>query len=262
MQVSRHRTSPLSLLITFLLVVSLAACSTRQTVYPAQFLGLRDWKLSVPVVDIDDGAPTEIGDPALKTYQSEFFHLSDDRKSVVFRTPVDGAIQPGSEFPRTELREITDTGQAAAWSNIEGSHSMTIRQAITAAPALRPSLVAGQIHNDKQYIMLAVLDGARLYVKADDRVIGELDDDYRLGTVFNLRFDAHEGRIRVYYNNDLKVDYEKTCESCYFKAGCYLQANPRSGNGEDGEDGPDVSGLDFGEVRVRDLVVRHTDGKG
>jgi len=259
MQVSRHRTLPSSILIALILVLSLAACSTRQTVYPAQFLGLKDWKLSVPVVALDNGKPTEIGEPGLKTYRSEFFHLSDDRKSVVFRTPVGGAIQPGSEFPRTELREITGTGEAASWSNIRGLHSMTIRQEITATPALRPSLVAGQIHSDKRYIMLAVLDGARLYIKADDRVIGVLDDNYRLGTVFNLRFDAHDGRIRVYYNNDLKVDYETVCDRCYFKAGCYLQANPQSGNGEGG---PDVSRLDFGEVRIRDLVVKHTDGAG
>lgn len=253
----RARTSLPALFLSLVLALSSTACSTRQTVYPAQFLGLRNWKLSVPVIAPGTGAPTEIGEPALATYRSDFFHLSEDRKSVVFRAPVEGAVQPGSEFPRTELREvIQDTGRAAAWSNLRGSHRMIVRQAITATPALRPSLVAGQIHGGQQYIVLVVLDGGRLYAKAENRAIGELDGDYRLGTVFTLRFEARDGRIRIYYNDVLKVDYERTCDACYFKAGCYLQANPRSG---DGHGGPGVSGTDFGEVRIRDLAVHHSD---
>lgn len=239
-------------------IAALTGCSTRQTVYPGQFLGLENWKLSVPVIAPGGHAPTEIGEPELNTYQSDFFHLSADRKSAVFRTPVDGAVQPGSDFPRTELREVTDAGRApAAWTNRQGNHSMTIRQTITATPALHPSLIAGQIHGATQYVVLVVLDGERLYVKAEDRMIGELDGGYRLGQLFTLRIEAAQGRIRIYYNDDLKVDYERICEACYFKAGCYLQANPQSR--DDTEEGPDISRFDYGEVRIRDLAVEHTD---
>lgn len=263
MQVSRHRsraqgagTFLLALLTTATMFLS--GCSSHQTVYPAQLLGLKDWKLSVPADEAGAAIPTEIGEPELKTYRSDYFHLSSDRRSVVFRTPVDGAVQEGSEFPRTELREVTgESGAPAAWSNRRGSHTMTVRQAITATPALRPSLVAGQIHGGRQYVVLVVLDGKRLYAKADNQAIGELDADYRLGTFFTLRIEAADGRIRIYYDGALKVDYQKDCEACYFKAGCYLQANPQSGGGSAG---PAISGLDFGEVRIRDLVVAHRGG--
>ena len=215
---------------------------------PSQILNLTDWKITLPVEAPDDDRPVEIFQPELARYQSEFFRVDHATSAVAFTANVGGIPQPGSDYARTELRVMANGGRdEAAWSSDEGKHTMTIREAIIATPEERPSLVAGQIHDDEEYIVLIRLDGHRLYAKADDRSIGELDEDYQLGTVFTVRLEAEAGRIRIFYNDELKVDYEKDCSTCYFKAGVYLQTNAEWGDADDA----------VGRVDVYDLTVEH-----
>lgn len=237
-----------------IVVGALSACTSKGAVTPARLIDLADWKLTLPVGGPREGWPQEITQPQLNTYRSEFFQPAPDGSSVLFRAPVFGMVQPGSNFARTELREMTADGSAkAAWSNRRGQHAMEITQRITALPEIRPALVAGQIHDADEYVVLIKLDANRLYVKAENREIGVLDDDYTLGKLFTVRLVAAEGRIRIFYQGDLKVDYARSCETCYFKAGAYLQANPGSGkNRRQAESG------DFGEVAISSLTVTHS----
>jgi hypothetical protein len=234
-------------------VITISGCSSPAseavpTVVPAQILNLTDWKITLPIADGDQNRPVEIFQPELASYQSQYFRVGDDNASVVFNALVGGVPQPGSKYARTELREMTHGGTAeAAWSSDKGSHSMTVREAITHLPSERPSIVAGQIHDNDDYIVLIRLDGNRLYAKADDQNIGDLDTNYVPGTVFTLRLVAEDGRIKVYYNDELKAEHEKAC-TCYFKTGAYLQTNTGSGDQSD----------DYGEVRIYDLTVQHT----
>ncbi len=216
---------------------------------PADIINLTNWKITLPVAADHSDRPIEVFQPDLANYQSEYFEVSDNRDSVVFRANAGGAIQPGSEFPRSELREMTDQGaEEAGWSNSDGVHTMSIREAVTHLPARRPSIVAGQIHDDAEYIVLVRLDGNHLYAKADDMSIGDLDADYQLGTIFDLRFEAMDGGFKIYYNGQLKVDYQKSCSTCYFKAGAYLQTNT-----ERGEDD-----ADYGEVKMYALTINQS----
>jgi hypothetical protein len=243
-----------ALIITAL---ALSGCGSSQApqsaVRPAQLLDLADWKLTLPVGGPREGWPLEVLQPELNDYHSEFFEPNPDKSAVMFRAPVFGMAQPGSVFARTELREMTAAGtKQAAWANDRGKHSMVITQRITALPEIRPSIVAGQIHGGDEYVVLVRLDGERLYAKADDRDIGALDTNYILGKTFTVRLEAADGRIRIYYDDELKVDYMRSCKSCYFKAGAYLQANPDSGKGRI----PDHK--DYGEVAISTLVVEHS----
>jgi hypothetical protein len=214
---------------------------------PAGVLHLNSWKLTLPISTSKDGSPDEITQPRLDSFVlSPYFQLTPDHTGVQFRAPVGGVTTSGSKYPRSELREMTAGGATpASWSNAAQTHTMTIRQAITHVPAVRPQLVAGQIHDAKDYVILIRLEGVHLFVEADGNNVGTLDDNYRLGTVFTVQVVAGDGHIRVSYNGVVKADYVKSGSGYYFKAGCYTQSNPSKG------DAPD----DYGQVVVYGLDV-------
>jgi poly(beta-D-mannuronate) lyase len=202
---------------------------------------LRPWKITLPVGA--EERPREVLPPELADFAlGPWFRREDG--ALVFRAPVEGVTTKGSAYPRSELRE-----HGAAWSTTEGTHAMTIRQAIVKTPTKKPHVVAGQIHDAKDDVVMIRLEGKRLFVEGGGKELGLLDADYALGTEFAVRLAASAGRIRVWYR-DLetpKVDVERRAEGCYFKAGVYVQSNLAKG---------DVAG-EFGEVLIRELSITH-----
>lgn len=218
---------------------------------PAQVLDLRPWKLTLPVGR--QGHPLEILQPTLNAAgNSVFFRLQPDR-GVRFRAPVGGVTTENSKYPRAELREMTPDGRRkAAWSSTSGRHVMTISQAITATPRAKPHVVAGQIHDAEDDIIMIRLEGRRLFVESDGDDVGLLDPNYRLGTKFTVSIAATRAGTRVTYKPPLRrssvVDVRKAGHGWYFKAGCYPQSNPDRG------DHPSA----YGEVVIYALTVRHS----
>jgi hypothetical protein len=216
---------------------------------PSRVLNLSNWKLQIPMASGRSDQPDEVKWPALGDYHSRFFYVNAAGSGVVFWANVGGAIIPGSIFARTELREMADNGtRQASWSNANGTNTMTIREAITHLPTVRPAIVAGQIHDANTYVALIRLDGTRLWVKENNKSAGVLDLDYQLGTIFTVKLAATDGRILIYYNGVLKVDFAQVCSGCYFKAGAYLQSNTSYG------DNPAA----YGEVIIYSLDVSHS----
>ncbi|MGB1015367.1 MAG: polysaccharide lyase family 7 protein [Nannocystaceae bacterium] len=219
---------------------------------PGELLDLSLWKLTLPTQAPDDDGPLEVRQPELATFvDAPYFEVLGGTR-VRFRAHVGGATTSGSGYPRSELREMTPGGQEkASWSTSEGSHTMTITQAITHIPEVKPHVVAGQIHDDGDDIVMIRLEGARLFVEADGDELGDLDSDYTLGSEFTVRIHAEDGVVDIYYNNlDAPVvSYSIDAKGCYFKAGVYTQSNPDKG------DSPD----DYGEVEMFDLLVEHVD---
>jgi hypothetical protein len=218
---------------------------------PAQVLDLRPWKLTLPVGR--QGHPLEVLQPTLSAVgNSAFFRLQPDR-GVRFRAPVGGVTTENSKYPRTELREMTPDGRRkAAWSSTAGRHVMTISQAISATPRAKPHVVAGQIHDAEDDIIMIRLEGRRLFVESDGDDVGLLDPDYRLGTTFTVSIVASPAGIRVTYKTPRRgssvVDMRKAGHGWYFKAGCYPQSNPDRG------DHPS----NYGEVVIYALTIRHS----
>jgi hypothetical protein len=216
--------------------------------FPAQLLDLSDWKLTLPTGS--DEEPDEILQPELATFeQPPQFWLDDSVPAVVFRAEVDGVTTSGSSYPRSELREMMPGGRdEAAWTTTEGRHVMTIRQAITALPPGKPHVVAGQIHDAGDDLVMIRLEGSHLFVEGDGNELGDLDPDYALGDEFTVRIEVEDGTIDVYYD-DLTtpaVTVQRDAEGCYFKAGAYTQSNLEY-------DEADA----YGEVSIRELVVEH-----
>lgn len=216
---------------------------------PSTVLDLSNWKLTLPIDTPHTGTPDEIKQPGLATFTlNPYFRLNSSENGVIFRADVDGVTTSGSNYPRSELREMTDAGKSpASWSNSSGTHTMFIKQAITHLPIVKPEVVAGQIHDASDDVIMVRLDGKRLFIEGGGQVIGELDPNYSLGAIFEVKIVAAEGHIKVYYNDKPKVDYSKSGSGYYFKAGCYALSNTSKG---------DRLGA-YGEVVIYDLRVSH-----
>jgi len=225
---------------------------------PWQYLSY--WKLTTPVDANDDGDPDEVKQPTLKTFDNpDYFDRLSNPTRIRFRADVDGATTSGSQFPRSELREMTQDGQynRAAWSSLCGTHKMTITQAITHLPGGKNEVVAGQIHDlgvDGGHgdVVMIRLEGPRLFVEGDGVDHGTLDASYALNEKFTVVVTADRNGIDVSYANQngstetiSNIQPRVNNEQWFFKAGCYTQANTSNGTG-------------YGEVIIHDLDVEHS----
>ena len=217
---------------------------------PGEFLDLRRWHLTLPIGDAGD--PRVIEPPDLDEFTLDpYFRLNNTGNAVLFRAHAGGVTTGGSDYPRSELRELTQSGDKAAWSTTSGTHLMTITQAILHLPTEKPEVVAGQIHDQSDDVVMIRLEASMLFVEGDGDNLGTLDADYRLGTLFTVKLEAAAGRIRVYYNDmsEPRVDVERSANDCYFKAGVYTQSNTDRGDSSDA----------YGEVLMTRLSVEHRD---
>jgi hypothetical protein len=215
---------------------------------PGDLLDLADWFLTLPIGPAGD--PDSIDQPELLDYRSDWFDLTPDGTGVVFRAPAGGVTTKNSKYSRSELREMNGE-EKASWSNTEGVHTLESRQAITKVPPVRPEVSATQIHDGGDDVMQIRLEGSALvaqYADGAEQVV--IDPDYRLGTPYDLRIVAAEGRITVFYDGEQRAQIERSGSSWYWKVGAYTQSNPERG------DDPDA----LGEVVVYSLRIEHTDG--
>ena len=219
--------------------------------YPSQILDLHNWKLTVPIGDSEK--PTEIRQPELNTYVLDpWFVLTPDTQAVRFRSPVSAVTTKGSNYPRSELREMVNNGRTnASWSSTIGRHMMTVDQAITAVPKTKQHVVAGQIHDADDDIIVIRLENPNLYINVDGKNVYTLDSNYTLGKRFQFAFDVQGGKTNVYYNNSQKPVYTltQTYHGAYFKAGVYTQSNCSK------EKSTDCHENNFGEVIIYNLEV-------
>lgn len=217
--------------------------------YPAEVLDLENWYIGLPVGE--DEEPTNVEQPELATYSIDpWFTATPDCAAVRFRAAVNGVTTSGSDYPRSELREMTDSGTTKAdWSSTSGTHTMVIEQAITALPEDKPHVVAGQIHDGSDDVSVFRLEGSKLYITDGDDKHELVTDDYVLGTRFQAKFVVEDGEIKAYYNGVLRATIPKSFSGGYFKAGAYTQANCEKSSpcGDD----------NYGEVEIYELSVTH-----
>jgi len=228
-----------------------------ESTYPAQKLDLSKWKLTLPVMTPGNPSePLNILQPQLATYQmNPWFTLAKDKTGAIFRAPVNAPTTKNSDYPRSELREMTDGGtKEAFWPSKTGTHTLFLDQAITAVPKNKPEVVAGQIHGDDDDLITIRLDYPKLYVARSKSNLATLDENYTLGKRFNVKFVANNGKIMVYYNNGTAPVYtlEKKVDQAYFKAGVYTQSNCKS------EELPELcNSNNYGEVIINKAEVSH-----
>ncbi len=220
--------------------------------YPAQLLNLKPWKLTLPI-----GSPTEIKQLSLATYTIDpWFKVNSACNGVQFRAHTSGSTTDGSGYPRSELREMTSDGSSTfSWSTSSGTHTLYVDQAITAVPKGKKHVVAGQIHDKNDDVIVIRLEYPKLFVDVNGSAVKTLTSSYVLGTRFNFKFVAGGGQIKVYYNGSLSPVYtlSKSVAECYFKAGAYTQSNCDT----ESEYGQSCSTSNYGEVQIYGLTVTH-----
>jgi len=222
--------------------------------YPSQILNLTNWKITLPTGSSEN--PTEIKQPELTTYNIDpWFIAMPGSNGVRFRAAVNGATTDGSDYPRSELREMTNNGKAkASWSSRKGTHTMFLDQAITAVPKIKRQIVAGQIHDDNKDIIVIRLDYPNLHIRIDEKNLHTLDFHYTLEKRFTIKFVVSDGQTKVYYNNSSNPVYtlNKKYSNAYFKTGAYTQSNcSREGSPSLCNDN------NYGEIIVYQATVTH-----
>ena len=213
---------------------------------PGDVIDLNNWYLTLPTGAA--GSPDTVKQPNLASYSSDYFRLTDGRDGVVFTATAGGTTTKNSKYPRSELREMNGS-QMAAWSNASGTHTLVARQAVVSLPTAKPEIVTAQIHGGDDDVMQVRLEGTRLMVQYDDgksEIV--MDPDYRLGTIFDVKIVAAQGRVVVSYNGVPKAEINQSGSGWYFKSGSYLQSNTSKG------DPPTAAG----SVVVYSLNVTHS----
>lgn len=217
---------------------------------PAALLDLSHWRLTLPVDTDRAGTPDEVGQQDLRSFvDPRYFFVNEDATGVVFRAHCGGHTTRGSSFPRCELREMTEPGtKRAAWdTGGDVLHTMAMKAAITAVPAVKPHVVCAQIHDPEDDLLMIRLEGSKLFIERNSVGDVMLDRQYDLGTPFDLKIQAGAGEVKVWYDGELKMNWPVSRAGCYFKAGCYTQSNPGKGDTE----------TSFGEVVIYRLQVDH-----
>lgn len=193
--------------------------------YPSQIVDLSNWKLTLPIGE--EESPTEVKQPQLASYKIDPWFVVENG-GIRFRAAVNGVTTSGSGYPRSELREMVDNGSAkASWSSTAGVHTLFIDQAITHVPEIKQDIVAGQIHDADDDIIVIRLEYPKLFVNVDGDNVATLDENYTLGKRFAIRFVVQNGKTEVFYNNNIAPSYtlNKKYSDAYFKAGVYTQSN-------------------------------------
>jgi hypothetical protein len=176
-----------------------------------------------------------------------------------------GRTSTGTDFPRSETREMQTNGTSlAAWNGATNDHRMLWTPAVTAVTAERPWVCFGQIHDASSDLVRLQTQGssgqttnldivARYTKDGDETTVVLIDNGYDVGDSLGpceLRVNA--GTLTVKIDGTLLLTVEDMgVPGCYFKAGAYLQSNVH----EQGEDPDDEAAV---RILAGSLQVWHT----
>jgi hypothetical protein len=215
---------------------------------PGDLINTDEWYLTLPTGK--KGSPDTIEGSKLAEYHSKYFSLNEQRNGIVFNANAGGVTTKNSKYPRSELREMNGS-KKAAWSNKSGTHVFDVREAFTKLPDGKPEVVGVQIHDGSDDVLQVRLEGKKLMVQYNDgRSEAVLDPNYQLGTPFDVRIVAANGKVDVLYDGEKKAELPLSGSSWYWKVGAYVQANGSKGAGADST----------GEVVVYKADITHSGG--
>ena len=225
--------SKLFVLLSALLAVTSAGL---RAAAPGSTFDLSHWKLTLPRDDAGGttGEATEIKNPQLQTYSSEFFYTGPDG-AMVFWCPVIGATTSGATAPRTELREQMVAGSSSLnWSTI-GTHILRGQCRVTQLPDTG-AVIIGQVHGyPSQRLIKLQYDPGRVQVYVRTSLLNGGDTKFTwtvaTNALLNYEIKVVDGEAIISVNgvtnrhNFVADDPAWATITYYFKAGAYLQDN-------------------------------------
>ena len=113
-------------------------------VRPSQLLDLRNWYLTLPTGSA--GKPTTFNSPT-STATPPLFRVDPSATAWCHRQR---RWRDHQEQPLPAFRAARDErDQKAGWSNPTGTHTLSLRQAVTQLPKVKPQVVTAQIHDEE-----------------------------------------------------------------------------------------------------------------
>ncbi len=207
--------------------------TTPASVSPGTDLGL--WKISLPIGRY--ARPFEVDPPFVANFSSPPYFQPNADGSIDFAAPVTGLHSPGSDDPRSELRQMNADGSLASWHVREYAQTLSAALTVTQVPS-SGRIVIGQIHADDEGPVLVLLEW-----RGDQGQPGSLylsirshpDDPGRptvlasnvpWGSLVTYRINVSlDGILTVTGNGNIAVvplDPAWNVEGQYFKAGTYV----------------------------------------
>ena len=192
---------------------------------PSSIFDLKSWYVTLPTGKA--GHPDTVRQPSLDSYTDKNFTVTPEGDAIVFTGPCDGVTTVNSHYPRSELREMK--GDAlAGWSFVDVSE-LVYTAAVLHLPEHKPEVVIGQIHDDKDDVVMVKCAGKTITCSYKGTTVKTLDSNYTLGQKFTVKILAAAGVISVFYNDMATAAYTTTTKEKkavnYFKVGCYTQSN-------------------------------------
>ena len=211
-------------------------------------IDLSRWKLTLPVDTELKERPDEIMPTQLSTFMMKDVFYRSSAGTLMLKARCDGIPTKGSSYPRCELREMNDSGENEAhWSTMDAKeHSLTAQVVIHQLPNIKPHVVCLQVHDKEADVIMIRLEKRKMLIEREGLPDVSLNSNYQLGTSFQIRITAGDGAIRIWYNEELRMNWPVKREGCYFKAGCYTQSNLKRGDAADA----------FGLVEIESLVLK------
>lgn len=180
--------------------------------------------------------------------QAGYFELAAGGTRAKLSSPLDGGTTPGSNYPRTEFRELALDGVTkAAWNPDSGTHYCKIKTRVTKMPPNKPQLVLLQAHDqDDDVAMVYMSSKTTVQAKLGDTVVGTLTSGLTFGTDYVMMIKVvGSGSTSVvsWYWGTTDADLVTPAfsssaaarsDNWYFKAGTYSQSNSSTDNVSDG----------------------------
>ncbi len=222
----------------FVLVSALLAVTSAglRAAAPGSSFDLSHWKLTLPRDDTGGttGEATEIKNPQLQTYSSEFFYTGPDG-AMVFWCPVIGATTSGATAPRTELREQMVAGSSSINWITAGTHILRGQCRVTQLPDTG-AVIIGQVHGyPLQRLIKLQYDAGRVQVYVRTSLLNGGDTKFTwtvaTNALLNYEIKVVDGEAIISVNgvtnrhNFVADDPAWATITYYFKAGAYLQDN-------------------------------------
>jgi Alginate lyase len=225
---------------------------------------------------VDQYGRVTVAESGLRHAHDRYFRPAPGGNSVTFTSYMDGAVKPntghsGSDYPRTELRELGADGDTTTWDAGTVLRTLSGRTAVLAMPSYKREICVAQIHGSKSDTLELRVEGPDGDARdgftwvvnwsdgndaADDHPEPtEVKHGYRLGdeVAWEIRVDHGSVSVRIdgteQFAENFPVDADHHYRGQFFKTGCYCQTNVRPKGHHAGDNEPD----DFQAITLRDL---------
>jgi len=211
-----------------------AALPNRPNVAPGGNIDLSIWSLQLPTGS--GTSPTTINPNALQGENgfsdANYFYTASDG-AMTFMDPQQGITTSGSVHCRTELREMTSSGSAAAWA-WNGTNTMTVTgEVVQVGGGAGGNVTLGQVFNNTNSIPLCEFqynaNGNAFKAFYEEAKGGGSTTDLKtscaLKTKYTFSLSLSSGVLTVSINGNQVYSKTPTYsgKQFYFKCGCYDQ---------------------------------------